>query len=122
MCKWNENTTAINRLAQINMSVGEYKVALFQIRSVWENGNRNNVTRLLYSDALVANGDLDGAAKLLQAIPTAEDRLLYQSWYRYNKNQDYMRASYALQTVLLINPANSEAKTRLDKVQKIINQ
>ncbi len=97
---WDGNPTALNRLAQIDMSVEEYNAALIKMQTAWGGGNRNNVTRLLYSDALVANGDPESAARLLQDIPTAEDRLLYQSWYRYFKNHDYIRASYTLQTIL----------------------
>ena len=85
---------------------------------VWKSGNGSNLSRLLYADALIANGRIDIAAQVLHGIPNAEERLLYQSWYRYIENQDFERASYALQTALRINPDNSEAKIRLKNIQE----
>lgn len=121
LVRWSRNPTALNRLAQIDMSLKAYDAAQTKMDMAWERGNWNNVTRLLYSDALVANGEIEEAAQLLQEIPAAQDRLLYQSWYRYIEDFDYMRASYALQTVLLINPENTEAQIRLEKVQELQN-
>ena len=122
LVRWTRNPTALNRLAQIDMSLKAYDAAQSKMDMAWERGNWNNVTRLLYSDALVANGEIEEAAQLLQEIPAAQDRLLYQSWYRYIEDFDYMRASYALQTVLLINPENTEAQIRLEKVQELQNK
>jgi predicted Zn-dependent protease len=119
LVRWSRNPTALNRLAQIDMSLKAYDAAQTKMDMAWKRGNWNNVTRLLYSDALVANGEIEEAAQLLQEIPAAQDRLLYQSWYRYIEDFDYMRASYALQTVLLINPENTEAQIRLEKVQEL---
>jgi hypothetical protein len=122
LAKWSGNPSALNRLAQIDMSVKAYDAALTKMNLAWERGNWNNVTRLLYSDALVAHGEVQAAAHLVQEIPAAQDRLLYQSWYRYIEDFDYIRASYALQTVLLINPDNTEAQIRLEKIQEILSR
>ena len=71
---------------------------------------RDVVTRLVYSDALAANGRPEAAAKAVAGLTWAEPRLLGQAWFRYWLNQDYRRAADAWQAVLLLNPQVSGVK------------
>jgi hypothetical protein len=111
---WNRsNRTAIQRLAHIQLSRGQYSEALSTIRQAWDGGYRDEITRLLYGDALVADGQLEEAAGILRGLTWAESRLLYQAWYRYWLNEDYARAADAWRTVLILDPEEADATTWL---------
>ena len=118
----NSNATALHRLTQIEMSRREFSPALEHMAIAWESGHRDDVTRLLYSDALVADGQPSPAAYVVRNVPRAEGRLMYQAWYRYNQDQDYLRSIYAWQTVLLLNPDNQQAQHGLEEAQKRLDQ
>ncbi len=118
----NSNATALHRLTQIEMSRGEFNLALEHMQTAWDSGHRDDVTRLLYSDALVADGQPSPAAEIVRGIVQAENRLMYQAWYRYRQDQDYQRAVYAWQTVLLLNPDNQQAQQGLKDAQRRLDQ
>ena len=77
------NATALERLAMIALARGEYAQALEWTSRAWQAGERDQVTRLLYGDALAANGQPEQAALILQGLTWAEGRLLLQGGYRY---------------------------------------
>jgi tetratricopeptide (TPR) repeat protein len=116
------SATALHRLTQIEMSRRKFNLALQHMQTAWDSGHRDDVTRLLYSDALVADGQLSPAADVVRNVPQAEGRLMYQTWYRYRQDQDYQRAVYAWQTVLLLNPDNADAKRGLEDAQRRLDQ
>jgi O-antigen ligase len=118
----NSNATAFNRLTQIEMSRREFSPALQHMQTAWDSGHRDDVTRLLYSDALVADGQTSPAADVVGGLVQGEGRLMYQAWYRYRQDKDYQRAVYAWQTVLLLNPDNQQAQQGLQDAQKRFDQ
>lgn len=103
--------SALQRLAEIALSRGEYARALELTTRLWQAGYRDEVTRLVHSDALVADGQIRPAAEIAQGLPWAVTRLLGQAWYRYWVGKDYLRAADAWATVLLIEPDNATAQS-----------
>ena len=118
----NSNATALHRLTQIEMSRREFNLALEHMQTAWNSGHRDDVTRLLYADALVADGQPSPSAEIVRGLVQAEARLLYHTWYRYHQDRDYMRSIYAWQTVLLLNPDNQQAQHGLEDAQKRLDQ
>ena len=92
------------------------------MQTAWDAFYRDDVTRLLYGDALVANGQPEKAAQVVQGLSWAESRLMGQADYRYWANQDYRRAIYAWQAVKLINPYNSDINQRIAEAEQKLNQ
>jgi hypothetical protein len=117
-----DNVTALQRLSSIALSQGEYERALTWMQSAWEAGYRDEITRLLYGDALVAAGDIQTAAEVLRNLSWAESRLLFQAWYRYWSQGDEQRAADAWRTVLLLNPDNRVALHWNSIVEERLNQ
>lgn len=125
-----DNPTALQRLAAIALSRGDYDQALEWIKTAWEYGHRDDRTRLLLGDALVAIGQPEMAAEILslQGSPGgshlvwAEQRLLGQAWYRYWLPQDYQRARDAWKTVLVLNPSSVTAEFWLAQAQEQIEK
>ncbi len=115
-----EQLTALQRLAAIALARRQYSQALDWMGIAWKSGHRDRATRLLYSDALAASGDFKQAADIIKGVGWAESHLLFQVRYRYWINRDYERAANALQTILLINPGNSEAIGWLAKTQDLL--
>ncbi len=115
------NRTALQRLAMIAIARQDYPQALSRMETAWQAGHRDLVTRLNYSDALVAAGKLEEAADLVEEFSWAEERLFAQAWYRYWLGKDYQRAADAWQTVLILNPQHQEAAAWFQKAQKSIN-
>lgn len=111
------NREALQRRAEIRLSLGDYPGALADAQRLWEAGRRDTVTRLVYSDALAADGQSEAAAQAAAGLTWAEARLMGQAWYRYWVNQDYRRAADAWQAVLLLNPQADGIKTWLDKAR-----
>jgi len=103
------NATARQRLAAIALSRGEYDAALTHTQAAWDAGHRDDVTRLLYGDALAAAGRVEQSARVVRGLEWAEGRLMTQAWYRYWVNGDYRRAADAWGAALMLNPANTEA-------------
>ncbi len=102
------NLTARQRLGTIALSRGEYEPGLAHLQAAWDAGHRDDRTRLLLGDALVATGRIEEAAGLVRGLSWAKMRLLGQAWYRYWVNKDYRRAADAWATVLLLDPTNQE--------------
>lgn len=108
-----ENRTALQRLVSLHLSRGEYEPAMELASRAWEAGYRDDVTRLLWGDVLVAHGRPQEAAGVLAGLPFAENRLMLQAWYRYLRGPtpDPRRAFDACTAVLALNPGNQAAYT-----------
>lgn len=117
-----DQRTALQRLSEIALSRGEYQAALDWTQTAWNAFHRDDVTRLLYGDALVANGQPEKASQVVQDLYWAERRLMFQAYYRYFVNQDYRRALYAWQTVKLINPDNSKMNRLMSEIEQKLEQ
>jgi O-antigen ligase len=115
-----DNRTALQRLVQVALSRGEYAQALAYMQSAWDAGRHDQVTRLLYSDALVANGSPEAGAELLAGIPWAAGRLYFQAWYRYWLAEDYPRAVDVYKAILVLAPGNADAQYWLEQAQERI--
>lgn len=111
------NLTARQRLAQIALSRGDYAAAEQYIAKAWQHGNLDPVTRLLYGDALVAQGKPEQAAAVVRGLTWASGRLLFQAYYRYWLHQDYMRTVLTSQAVLLLEPGEPRALDLFSKGQ-----
>jgi len=103
------NPTARQRLAALALSRGQYEAALAHMQAAWEAGHRDEVTRLLLGDALVANGRVEQAAEMVDGLEWGKSRLRHQAWYRYWHNQDYRRAADAWHTLTLLDPDDANA-------------
>jgi len=106
------NATARERLTAIALARGDYEAGLVHMQTLWDAGppdpsQRDRVTRLLYSDALVDAGRVEEAATIVQGLEFAKDRLLGQSWARQHESGDAERAAYARQAAELVG--NAEA-------------
>lgn len=115
------NRTALDRLSMIALARGEYSQALDWTQQAWEAGRRDEVTRLLYGDALVANGQPEQAALVVQGLTWAEGRLLLQGGYRYMPAQDYRRAFDAWQAAYILNPSNPQTPALLAQARGHLN-
>ncbi|MCC7130649.1 MAG: O-antigen ligase family protein [Anaerolineae bacterium] len=104
-----DNLTALRRLSLIALAQGEYPAALAWMETAWNAGWRETTTRLIYGDALVAAGQPDLAANVLQGISWAAGRLAGQGWARYWNQGDAARAVYAWQAALELDPQNRDA-------------
>jgi tetratricopeptide (TPR) repeat protein len=109
--------TALQRLAQIELSRGETDRALAHAEAARRAGYRDDVTRLLYGDALAAAGDVEAAVEAVSGIDQAAGRLLFQGWYRYWLAGDYQRAAQVWQAALLLEPGNAQARSLLEQAQ-----
>jgi tetratricopeptide (TPR) repeat protein len=103
------NLTARQRLGTIALSREQYDQGLAQLQAAWADGHRDDVTRLLLGDALVATGQVKEAAEVVHGLTWAERRLQSQAWYRYWRNEDYRRAANAWQAMTLLDPGNADA-------------
>jgi len=103
------NLTARQRLTQIALSRGEYAAAEATIGKAWHHGELDTVTRLLYGDALTAQGKTAQAAAVIRGLTWARGRLLFQAFYRYWVSQDFVRSVLACDTVLRLNPDDQTA-------------
>jgi len=110
--------TARTRLAHIALGRGEYEAALGHTQAAWEAGHRDRVTRLLLGDALVAHGQLEEAAAVVRGLEWAEGRLSGQAWYRYWVGEDWQRAAYAWQAVLLLDPQDAYASAWVGQAEE----
>jgi hypothetical protein len=116
-----ENLTSLQRLSEIALARGEIKQAQMDMETAWTSGGRDIVTRLLYADALIASGKIDEGVKIIKDLTWAEDRLLFQAWYRYWSNQNYQLAANFWEAALLLDPLNKDAARNLVNVQKLLN-
>jgi O-antigen ligase len=111
-----DNRTALQRIAQISLSQGAYSVALDLMQEAWDSGKQDEITRLLFGDALVAEGRPETAAVIISGLPWAVGRLNTQAWSRYYRQADYERAAYAWHAVLLLDPTNTQALNGLQAI------
>jgi len=102
------NRTARQRLAGIALSRGQHEAGLSSLEAAWAAGHRDDVTRLLFADALVATGQPDRAAETVRGVAGAETHLMGQAWYRYWINDDHRRAADAWRAVAILNPDNED--------------
>jgi len=112
------NRTALQRQSEIALSLGDYPSALADITRLWAAGDRDEITRLLYGDALAADSQVDAAARIVRGLTWAEPRLLGQAWYRYWLGQDYRRAASAWSAALLLNPQEPGIESWIEKAQE----
>lgn len=115
------NRTALERLAEIALSRGEYRRALEMMEKAWGVGYRDEATRLLLSDAWLANGSPEKAVEYLAGISQAEGRVWFQAWYRYWLEEDYRRAMDAWRAVLLIDPRAEDALYWIEQAKQRIS-
>jgi tetratricopeptide (TPR) repeat protein len=101
--------TASRRLAMIALSRGHYHDAWAIMDLAWAAGHQDYSSRWLLSDALVANGRIDLAVRLLEGQPGVADRLKSQAWYRYWRRGDFTRAHDAWIVAARLDPADTEA-------------
>ena len=107
---WNPtDRTALQRLAQIALSTGDYPQALSWMQTAWGAGQRDEITRLLLGDGLAAAGQPQAAAEMVRGLPWATGRLNTQAWYRYVRQEDFARAAFAWQAVLALDPNDAHA-------------
>ncbi|MGD2147966.1 MAG: hypothetical protein PVH41_14825 [Anaerolineae bacterium] len=109
--------TARTRLAQIALARGDYEAALEHTLAAWHAGYQDRVTRLVLSDALVANGRPDEAAALIQGLKFAGSRLEGQAFARYRRNDDPQRAAYAWRAVLALDPQDKQARQAAERAE-----
>ena len=88
------NATALTRLTAIALDRGDYAGGLSLIQAAWDAGHRDRVTRLLYSDAAAAAGNVVVAVDAVRGLRYARDRCLGQAW-NYQQEGDRQRAEYA---------------------------
>lgn len=116
---WNTNNrVALLRLGDIALSYGDEASAQASLQAAWDDGYRDNRTRLLYGDLLVMQGQVQRAASVQQGVTWAMDRLSGQAWYRYWLNDDFRRARDAWQTVLLLKPSDKNASYWVDQASR----
>jgi putative inorganic carbon (HCO3(-)) transporter len=106
--QWNpQNPTARKRLASIDLSRGDYQSALLHMETIWDAGYRDPTTRLLYGDALIADGKIELAAAVIKGLEWTQVHVGGQAWYRYWLNEDWARAAYAWRTLELLDLGNT---------------
>lgn len=103
--------TARTRLSQITLARGDYHAALRHAQAAWDAGYRDRVTRLVLGDALVAQGRIEEAARVVRGLERAQARLEGQAFYKYERQGDWQRAAYAWRTVLALDPGNHRARS-----------
>lgn len=108
---------ASQHLAEFALMRGEYDNGLAYIEPLWTAGRRDRVTRILFASALVADGQPQAAAAVVNGLTWAEERLSYEAWYRYYVNQDFDRAGDAYRAVLLLDPTDDNAQRWLADIE-----
>jgi hypothetical protein len=96
----------------------DYETALEHTQAAWDAGHRDRVTRLLLGDALVAHGQVEEAAAVVQGLERAELRLNGQAWYRYWVSEDWQRATYAWRAVQLLDPQDAYVGAWVEQAEK----
>lgn len=112
------NRTALERMAEIELSRGAYSQAKEKMEQAWDAGYRDQTTRMLLSDAWLANGSPENAVELIGGIPQAEGRVWFQAWYRYWLGEDYRRAMDAWRAALLLDPRSEDALYMIEQARE----
>jgi hypothetical protein len=92
------------------------------MQAAWDDGHRDEVTRLLLGDALLATGQVEDAVETVRGLTWAEMRIGGQAWYRYWVNGDYRRAADAWGAALLLDPENEEAAHWQQEAEKRLGE
>ncbi len=116
--RWPAHPTASRRLAAIALARDAYGDALALMQASWDAGHRDAPTRLLYGDALVANGYVAEAVQVVAGLPWAAARLEGQAWSRYWVREDWERATYAYEAVALLQPGYGGAEERAAEARR----
>jgi len=114
------NLTAHQRLAEIELSRGQYQAALVRTQAMWDAGRRDEISRLLYGDALAANARPQEAAEVIRGLYRPGTRMMGEAWYRYWVNGDIQRAKDAWETVMTLYPGHNEATKYHAQALKIL--
>jgi tetratricopeptide (TPR) repeat protein len=101
------NPTARLRQSEVALARGQYAEALAQAQAAWDAGHRDSVTRLVYGDALAANGRPEDAAQAARGVQFAATRFAGFGWSRYYRFGDYRRAADSYAAAFLLNPENT---------------
>lgn len=94
-------TVALQRMAQLARARGAYDRSLALMERLAATGADDRLTRLLYADALVANGQVARAVAQVDGLPFARSRLLGQAW-EYGVLNDPQRAAWASEAAGLV--------------------
>jgi hypothetical protein len=106
--------TAPRRLAGIYLARGAYGDALKVMQASWDSGNRDDGTRLLYGDALVANGQPSGVAQVIRGVPFAVERLEGQAYSRYRANEEWEQLASAYAAIGRLTGETDSALERMN--------
>lgn len=110
--------TAHRRLAAMALAHGEYVQALSCMQRAWDAGHRDVATRLLYGDALIANGHVHEGVRVIRGLTWAVPRLEGQAWARYWAPEDYERAAYAYQALALLQPDRVDTDEQIAEARR----
>ncbi len=94
--------TASTRLSLLARARGDYAAARDLLQPLVAAGAADRVTRLLYGDALVANGEVAAAAAAVDGLPFVRSRLLGQAWEYRALLDDPQRAAWANEAAALV--------------------
>jgi len=97
-----DQPAAASRLSLLARARGDYGAALALLAPLVAGGADDRVTRLLYGDALVANGEVAAAASVVDGLPFARSRLLGQAWEYDVLLDDPQRAAWANEAAALV--------------------
>ena len=97
-----DQPAAATRLSLLARARGDYGAALALLAPLVAGGADDRVTRLLYGDALVANGEVAAAASVVDGLPFARSRLLGQAWEYDVLLDDPQRAAWANEAAALV--------------------
>lgn len=88
-----KNASANRRLGQIELSLGEYDLALQHLNKAYATVPNDNSTRQLLGEALIMNGYQDEGAEIWLGVNNAQKQLeLRQFWYSYLEEKDREQA------------------------------
>lgn len=110
--------TAPRRLAAIYLARGRYGDALRVMQASWDSGNRDDGTRLLYGDALVANGQPSGVSQVVKGVPFAVARLEGQAYSRYRANEEWEQLASAYAAIGRLTGETDAALERVNDARE----
>lgn len=94
--------SASTRLSLLARARGDYTAARDLLQPLVASGADDRVTRLLYGDALVADGEVAAAVAVVDGLPFARSRLLGQAWEYQALLGDAQRAAWANEAAALV--------------------
>jgi hypothetical protein len=84
------------------------------MQASWDSGNRDDGSRLLYGDALVANGQPSGVAQVIRGVPFAVERLEGQAYSRYRANEEWEQLASAYAAIGRLTGETDSALERMN--------